>query len=60
MLTDLDYELSRAKLLKGQRKTIWNLSMIEFPESIEAKENWLKKTFLQFKCEKKWFPQRRN
>ena len=41
MLTDLDYELPKAKLLKGQKKRIRKFLMVEFAESIEAKKNLL-------------------
>ena len=53
ILTDLDYELPKAKLLKGQKKRIRKFLMVEFAESIEAKKNLLEKFFLLFKCEKK-------
>ena len=53
MLTDLDYELPRAKLLKGRKKTIRKFLLIEFAEVIEANEISLKKVFSLFRCEKK-------
>ena len=57
IFTDFDYELPRAKLLKGPRERIRKFLMIKFAESIEVKENWLKKMFLLIKCEKKWVPE---
>ena len=45
MLTDHDYELPKAKLLKCQRKRIRKFLMVEFAESIEAKKILLEKFF---------------
>ena len=38
MLTDFDYELPRAKLLKVRKKTIKKFLLLEFAEVIEANE----------------------